>query len=470
MIDFNELRKAYEKKVGYTVFMEEGEMLDFYRSVNTIVKPVCGIFSVNPIAMTAIQRPFIGILTVNIEMLAPPDRWEEVSQKMNVVAAELNGTTEHYTGDDGKKYSVSHNCQTSSVDGHILDVSIGCGEVFPIRQTISYIIIESGVSAYDAKLWIDGMEVPILSLAESKIHTTSVYATDNGDGNTASEMESYGIDFTTPYTTDEVCNLFRDAVNNKTGNTAHCVMVEKNGVKSCRIMQFANSSNSISPPQNIGFNISMTEIHPSVADFDSRWIEKRERRKFSSIDLSIINAHEQDVISATVFWGDGNADFYTPMSGTVYHIYADDKDSHIVRVFKNYDFAGFVPFQYIEGATYNLLGKPFKIVTNGKKVTAGSETTVIFSNGKESKDANYRAIVTKGGRFYQVINYTLIPFDRWDEAQGVYYITDSTIPQCALDDVKYVNLDATFEEDGKYYTYFELFYIDRGAIDTHLEV
>ena len=460
MIDFNELRKAYENKVGYTVFMEEGEMLDFYRSVNTIVKPVCGIFSVNPIAMTAINAPFIGILTVNIEMLAPPDRWEEVSQKMNVVATALNGTTEHYTDEDGKKYAVSHNCQTASVDGHILDVSIGCGEVFPIRQTISYIIIESGVSAYDAKLWIDGMEVPILSLAENKIHTTSVYATDNGDGNTASEMESYGIDFTTPYTTDAVCDLFREAVNNKTGNTAHCVMVEKNGIKSCYIMQFANASNSISPPQNIGFNISMTEIHPSVADFDGLWAEKSVSGGYAPIYLDNIRTSDPDVREVTVFWGDGNANHYDTDKGSYYHIYDDGRENHVVRVFKTYD-SNLVKFTYNHKARYNLLGKPLRFVTDDALVSSGIESAIIWANKEitnpsdinEAIKPNVRAFIMATDGFKQTINGSSVPIGTT--------IEDGTILHSAVDNIVYENDAMAYITD--------CIYIDRRAVHTPLE-
>lgn len=460
MIDFNELRKAYENKVGYTVFMEEGEMLDFYRSVNTIVKPVCGIFSTNPIAMTAINAPFIGILTVNIEMLAPPDRWEEVSQKMNVVATELNGTTEHYTDEDGKKYAVSHNCQTASVDGHILDVSIGCGEVFPIRQTISYIIIESGVSAYDAKLWIDGMEVPILSLAENKIHTTSVYATDNGDGNTASEMESYGIDFTTPYTTDAVCDLFREAVNNKTGNTAHCVMIEKNGIKSCYIMQFANASNSISPPQNIGFNISMTEIHPSVADFDGLWAEKTVSGGYAPIYLDKIRTNDSDIREVTVFWGDGKADHYDTNQGTYYHIYDDGRASHVVRVFKTYD-SNLAQFAHNPKATYNLLGKPLRFRTESPLVAPGIESFVIWASQEiagsdiiaEATRPNVRAFIATSTGFEQTIDGSRVLVGKT--------IDDGAIVYSAVDDVRYVN--------GAMASITDCIYIDRRAVHMPLE-
>ena len=460
MINFNELKDKYEAELGYTIFMEEGEMLDFFRSGNTINKPICGVYSVNPIAMTAIKRPFIGISTVNIEVLAPPDRWEEARDKMNAVAAKLNGEAVELTDDEGTKYSVSYNCQTCSVDGHIIDVSIGCGEVFPLRQTISYIIIESGVSAYGAKLWIDGMIVPILSLAESKIHTTSVYATENGDGNTASEMESYGIDFTTPYTTDAVCDLFRDAVNNKTGNTAHCVMVEKNGIKSCYIMQFANASNSISPPQNIGFNISMTEIHPSVADFDGLWAEKTVSGGYAPIYLDKIRNNDSDIREVTVFWGDGKADHYDTNGGTYYHIYDDGRASHVVRVFKTYD-SNLAQFAHNPKATYKLLGKPLRFKTKAPLVAPGIESSVIWASQEiagsdiiaEATRPNVRAFIMTFTGFEQTIDGSRVLVGST--------IDDGAIVYSAVDNVKYVNGAMAYITD--------CIYIDRRAVHMPLE-
>lgn len=434
MIDFNELKNQYETAVGYKLFMEEGEMEDFYRYQNTIVKPVCGTYRVNPITLTAIRTPFIGIATVNISMVAPPDRWEEVRDKMDAVASVLNGTSINLKDSEGTVYSVSYNCQTSAVGERILDVSLGCGEVFPIHQTISYIIIESGVSAYDAKLWIDGMSVPILSLVENKIHTTSMYSTSYGDGQTASEMEAYGIDFTSPYTQDDICKLFRDAVNEKTGNTAHCVVIEKNCVRSCRIMQFSHASNSVSPPQNIGFNISMTEIHPATADFDGFWSEKTVSTSFARIYLSSVLSLDPDVIGITIFWDDGKADDFDYMNGTAFHIYTDGKTSHTLRIYKRYE-SMLAPYRFSDRV--DLCGNYITFKTNGEKVYAssvGNGSTKIWVNGENPGTDSYRAMCVSGGRFYQQVGSDLLPFGEDDENGN--YISDGMKIQCVMNTVE----------------------------------
>lgn len=338
MIDFEKLRKAYQEATGYTIFMEEGELLDFYRQKNEIVTPICGTFKVNPVSLTAIQKPFIGIVTVNVTLLAPPSEWEAVRDKLNDVALVLNGTSERMVGTDGEMYSVAYNCETCSVGDRILDVSAGVGEVFPITQIVSYIVIEEGVSAYDARLWIDGHEVPILSLVENKVVASSVYADGRGMAGMAAETETYGIDFTTPYITSVVCEMFRDAINGKALGIPHCVEVEKNGKKTAKIMQFGNVSDSVSPPQNIGFNVSLVEVHPKAVDFNGYWGEADVNESYAIISPTLVMKDDPDITKMVLFWGDGETTEWTPANlSQIIHFYKDGVRKHTVRAFKVYD-------------------------------------------------------------------------------------------------------------------------------------
>lgn len=335
MIDFKRLKDIYEKELGFPLFLEEGEAVGFYRERNNVVQPICGIFHVNPTPITAIRSPFFAVANVDISVLAPPDRWEEVRNKMDAVAADLNGTSfemEVKVDDAYKKYSIAYNCQTSNVADHIRDVALGVGEVFYIHQTISYIIAEGGVSAYDTRLWIDGKEVPFLTIVESRIHTTSVYPSSNGTAQTASEMETYGIDFTAPYTNEALFESLRKELNDGSKNKAHCVMIEKNGKKSCKIMQVSNISNTIQPPQYIGFNVSLTEVAPLSAEFDGTWATKHITKPVAKMYLESIHDEDPNIINVTVFWGDGTAEYFDEMNGSYYHFYADEAPTHTMFI------------------------------------------------------------------------------------------------------------------------------------------
>lgn len=437
MFDFKVLKERYEQAIGYTVFLEEGEMKDFYRKKNEIIKPVCGIYSVAPISITAIRSPFIGIATANITMLAPPDVWEDVRNKMDAVAEVLNGTSFYLKDNEGNEYSVAYNFQTASVEDRILDVGVGEGEVFPIHQSVSYIIVERGVSAYDARLWIDGMEVPVLTLVETNVHTTSVYPSGSGSGQTSSELEAFGIDFTTPYTTGELCKLFRKALNGRSGNDAHCVVVEKNGTKSCCLMQFANVSNSISPPQNIGFNVSMTELNPTVADFNGCWSQKQTNEGYGVVHPFLILEKEPTVHGVTVFWGDGEAEDFDVMSGSRYHIYKDGASKHTIRVFKRYSDVE-VPLD--AGMQLRTVGASVRFKADKDKVYASDISTNAAYAILTGPSANTYApgLYIVNGSLSQILtDKTSIPFGDSDENGS--YIPAGLRIQLGFDRVEYVS-------------------------------
>lgn len=327
MINFDTLRDEFAQLADVILFNEEGELYDFVRNetnANDIDKPVCGTWHVNPIPMTAVKKPFCGIASVDITVLSHPTEWENTVSKMNEAASVLNGTSKEMTV-DGITYSVSYNCQTCGVGNRILDVNIGYGEVVEIRQQISYIIIEAGVSAYDVSITIDGLNIPILSLVENKIHTTSNAPNAQGILKTMSEQEAYGIDFVIPYMRDDVGNLVRDVIDRATGNEAHCVVLDIAGVKHCHIMQFTHVSANVQPPQNIGMNVSMTEIDPHAAKYNGMWEKETATGKFATVLLE----GRTNADAFVIFWGDGSSE-YCENSDMPYHVYEDEGEHEII--------------------------------------------------------------------------------------------------------------------------------------------
>jgi hypothetical protein len=414
MINFGLLKEEYEERTGVKLFNEEGELEDFYREVNKVNTPVCGTWHVNPIPLTAVRKPFCGIATVDIVVLSHPDTWEDTRDKMNEAAETLNGTSREIQDEYGAIYSVSYNCQTCSVANRVFDANIGRGEVFEIRQQISYIIIESGVSAYDTILYIDGMQIPFLSLVENKIHTTSIIASDQGVAQTMSEVEAYGIDFVVPFMKDDTGAMFRETIDSATGNEAHCVVVETAGRKSCHIMQFTHTSSNVQPPQNIGLNVSMTEIQPIAAKYNGLWMLDTVDSEFAYVTADV---EETDLRSLVVFWGDGTAD-ECPKKDLVMHVYSDGKASHEIAIFKSYGDA----FRPISSGSYYYGKKLYFRFPTSRIYAKDFQYGALVADSNTSAPSSVSVVDYEGAKRFSLVKGEYIMYlDRKDES-GDYYV------------------------------------------------
>ena len=441
MIDFNVLKEEYEELTGIKLFDEEGELEDFYREFNQVHKPVCGTWHVNPIPLTAVKRPFCGIASIDITVLSHPDVWDAdggTREKMNAFATAVNGTSREMEDKYKTIYSVSYNCQTCSAGNRILDANIGHGEVIELRQQISYIIIESGVSAYDTFLYIDGLQVPFLSLVENKIHTTSNIPSKTGIMQTMSEQEAYGIDFIIPYMKDDVCNLIRDVIDRATGNEAHCVVLDIAGKKSCHIMQFTHVSSNVQPPQNVGINVSMTELQPDAAWFNDMWMKATTKNylvKFYPVMLS--------GTATTVFWGDGTSDTYEDMNISPAHLYTDGEQTHDVLVFVT-PTEYYVPIRNGEkyfgrDLYFNL---PFPRINSATLRNEQTKETEFFAN-KDIENPKRECLKLHWlSEDVARVQYDLYGSEFYLDSigkDGKYYISNRTKFQGLVDDITYVN-------------------------------
>lgn len=338
MISTTKIKEIYEDACGYTLYNDYGGVDAAIRVRNEIEYPVCGLFKMQPVTLTAIRTPFIGVASANIEIIAPTHMMEEVRIKLNTtVAAKLNGVAKSLPDEEktSKTYSVSFTVQTCTV-GEKADFGAWYGECVTLYQTISFVIIEEGVSSYDTVLKIDGCEVPLLSLSETKVHTTSVYPSANAIGHTASEQEAFGIDFATPYVKSAICELFREAVNGHTGNKAHCVEIIKNGVPSFYIMAISAAADSVQPPSNIGFNISMTEVSETIAHFDGKWRRYTHTGGVITAKTLFDKLPKKSQYKEIIFWGDGSCERYSGTSSYPYHVYTDGKKVHDIMIYTYY--------------------------------------------------------------------------------------------------------------------------------------
>lgn len=318
MNDFEILRKKYEDLIGYPLFKDFGDLPKAERVGNSVVFPVCGLYRMNPMVLTAIPDPFIGTVSAEVQIFSVPERLDEVVGTLNKKAAEVNGTA-FYVEQDGKRYAVTYACQTATV-GDKIDLAAMHGQGFIVRQVVSYTIIEGGLPSSDVKIRINGYNVPLINMIETKIHTPTIVPDEHGQAVTASEMSAFGIDLNTPTLTDHFCgDLFGAHMLTHESNRALCVEIERGGVSEFRIMILTKVMESVAAPQNAGMSVSLADAHETAADFDGYWITEETRARIAEA-RSIPGDH-------VVFWGDGTAD-KNPKS---VHFYTDGNPVHEIR-------------------------------------------------------------------------------------------------------------------------------------------
>lgn len=328
MFDLKILKDQYEKALGYKLFKDYGELSESYRLKNEVVHPVSGVFRVEPMTVTAIPSPFIGVASATVEMVVVPERVAEVEKKMNDAAMMLNGTS-FFIEDEGTTYAVTYSMQTAAV-GEKADIPWYHGAVLPIRQTVTYSIIEGGFPSSKVELVIDGHPVPFMSLVETRAQTTSVYPDTSGRGTTASEMSAFGIDITVPHLIgDPLSDIINEHLDKERGNRALCVELKKAGESTFRIMSIVSVSEAAQSPQNVGMNVSLAELSDIAAIFNDLW-KFVDVEGFLATPGMIVDPEDDSYPDGyVVFWGDGTAE--KNPSGV--HFYTDGKTKHTVILF-----------------------------------------------------------------------------------------------------------------------------------------
>ena len=87
MISTTKIKEIYEDACGYTLYNDYGGVDAAIRVRNEIEYPVCGLFKMQPVTLTAIRTPFIGVASANIEIIAPTHMMEEVRTTLNTTVA-----------------------------------------------------------------------------------------------------------------------------------------------------------------------------------------------------------------------------------------------------------------------------------------------------------------------------------------------------------------------------------------------
>lgn len=403
--DYRVLKDRLSKELGYHLFLDYGTIDDThhpYRVINELVTPIVGVFRLNPVQLTALKAPYIGVATAVIDIPAPSEKAEEVRDTLNSLAERKNATTEKITQGE-TKFTAAYSFETAVVGDKRRDVSMYNGEIIPVTQVVSFTIIEAGVTAIDVIMRIDGMTVPILNLEETRNSVSETVPDNMAHGKSTINQDMYGVTFTTPYVDNSLGELLSSIVGDGGGNNAHAVEIEKNGLSRAYIMAFGTAANSIQPPLNVGFSMSMSELDMDAARFSNIW-------HTTTLTGSVVSFASTN---AVIFWGDGTSD---RVKGRVYHVYTDGMDSHTARYINYGDTERYASIT-VGRSLYKKTIKP----QNDSMIYVSSlpEEVITMTSGDSLKVVNGRLCMIVGAATYQI--------DKLDATLNTYYFDGSIV-------------------------------------------
>lgn len=391
MLDFSKLKELYEAETGIKLFHDYGELTESdyaYRQKNELVYPMVGMYSVNPAQLTPVQGAFIGTVTANVTVLARPDKLGDVRSILNGAAERLNGTTGTADG-----YTYTYSVETCTVGEEIRDNFLDY--VVPLYQSITYSIVEGGVSSYSVKVTIDGFPVPALSVVQTRTAASSTYTGADMIGRVGIQSESFGLDITVPWLTGGIVGVLRRECSKGLKNKAHAVAVDNNGEVTAYLMVCGHIVTTAQPPMNVGVTLSMVEASPDAVTLPSWW-------KTFTASEEVVTANTESK-TATVLWGDGAGEV---VSGYTWHRYTDGEEKHSGLVIWHTDSPDFQPV-----AVGDELGGRIRFA---KSVNV-SELTEDDLTKTESG-----GLGISSGRLYMTDGTRNLPVDKYDKESGEY--------------------------------------------------
>lgn len=385
--DYTAIAQIISDELGYHLFVDYGtiEAKDApYRKINEIITPIQGVFRINPAKLTALPYPYIGIGSATIDIPAPTDMAEDVRTALYDLAGRLHSTAWKIKQGD-TTYSVVYTFETAIVGTRRRDVPAYAGEVVPITQVMTITVVEAGVSAFDVAVKIDGIDVPLLNMMETRTAASETTPNANAKGEVTISQELYGVTLTTAAVENTLGDLLGEIVGDGNGNRAHAVEVIRAGVSKVYLMTVGTAGATAQPPNNVGYNLSLAEASAQSAQFCGLWKADTVTGAYVTYNLS----------DGVIFWGDGMGD---RVRGSASHAYLDGRDSHTVR--------------YMAYGDTSRWGKISKGDTlRGKRIAPASplvgsslfpEVCVKMDSGDSISIVGGRLVMTVDGRGYNV--------------------------------------------------------------------
>lgn len=324
--DYTSIAEIISDELGYHLFVDYGtiEAKDApYRKINEIITRIQGVFRVNPAKLTALPYPYIGICSATIDIPAPTDMAEDVRTALYDLAGRLHSTAWKIKQGD-TTYSVVYTFETPIVGTRRRDVPAYAGEVIPITQVMSITVVEAGVSAFDVAVKINGLDVPLLNMMETRTASSEPTPNANARGEVTISQELYGVTLTTAAVENTLGDLLGEIVSDGNGNRAHAVEVIRAGVSKVYLMTVGTAGATAQPPNNVGYNLSLAEASAQSAQFCGLWKAATVEGGFVAIDIKGVFGSTDGVI----FWGDGTGD---RVRGSASHTYLDGRETHTIH-------------------------------------------------------------------------------------------------------------------------------------------
>ena len=385
--DYTAIAQIISDELGYHLFVDYGTMdaKDApYRKINEIITPIVGVFRINPAKLTALPYPYIGVGSATIDIPAPTDKAEDVRAALNDLAGRLHSTAWKIKQGD-TTFSVVYTFETPIVGDRRRDVPAYAGEVISITQVMTITVVEAGVSAFDVALKINGIDVPLLNLMETRTAASETTPNADAKGEVTISQELYGVTLTTAAVENTLGDLLGEIVSDGNGNRAHAVEVIRAGVSKVYLMTVGTAGATAQPPNNVGYNLSLAEASAQSARFCGLW-------KTVKLTGSYVTRNIPDGV---IFWGDGTGD---RVKGSASHAYLDGRDTHTVHYMTYGDISRWGAIK----AGNTLRGKRIKPVTDYISSSSFPEVIISMDSGDFLGIVAGRLTMTVDGSRYYV--------------------------------------------------------------------
>lgn len=247
----------------------------------------------------------------------------DVKSAINEMIERLNGTT--ITQEINEKTYTTTIGFAQPTDGQKTQLG-EVSEALPIYLTMTFSFFENGVNANDCHIYLNGEDLYFTRCVITKVRT----ADQNEFANTKG-AKSYmllggkSVDLVVPAVSTEMgTEIMRDVLENDT-NVAYNVRIETPLYTKQFIGTIGNDAVNMDAGANLGYNLSLVEIGENMAKYGSKWqqIQTNEQQ----VELTILGEN------ISIYWGDGNSDYFETIEENPTHTYTDGKTRHKIKIF-----------------------------------------------------------------------------------------------------------------------------------------
>ncbi len=172
------------------------------------------------------------------------------------------------TDDKGTHYEAGMVYSLATTGNADMAPSIGTYVTFTVNITVN--VVQNGINSRVAKIEIDGMVVPFLSMSPGRAGdlSTDVYSDNkNFESESLTTSTAFSLDISVPATTGGVTKQFLEYLLHGKPNTVHFVKIkvgEDKDLERQTLMTFDKTSISVEGSLNIGQTITLIKVRPNI--------------------------------------------------------------------------------------------------------------------------------------------------------------------------------------------------------------